>query len=251
MCKTRFVENTDYSNNLDPGVGPHNNNNNGSDYHIAVNQFNSAAVVIGVQSLSTSIYRFRFASVSGYPHTVTAAPYITQTTRCTVAAGMPIWAGQWGFAHYNSSCNLIVEGPDTDLDYWFGMMIMQVRKTIKPGDYAFVRYDQAENTGVYWGWNNKTAQVGDDNVSSCYCKLDGYGCPHLGTCPGSPYLGDGLDMIIGGGAELADPNLPPGQKTGNWEVRHDGCKDGNGNPLGDGTYTCGGHYVIGGVVCVQ
>jgi hypothetical protein len=158
---------------------------------------------------------------------------------------MPQWAGQWGFAHYNSTCQLIVEAPDPDLDFWFGMMIMQVKRTIKPGDYAFLRYDQSDGAAINWAWNSNTAQgllgTSDDNPSSCYCKSDGYGCPHLGSCP-SVYTDP--DLIIGGGYELADPNLPPGE-TMSHDVRAGGCL------YGDGTYTCGGHAFTGGVVCAQ
>jgi hypothetical protein len=129
------------------------------------------------------------------------------------------------------------------MDFWYGMMVMQVMRTAKPGDFAFLRYDQGQNLWMNWGWNSKTAQglggSSDDNPASCYCQGTGYSCG--GTCATSNYPSN---YIIGGGYELADPNLPPGQNK-SYEVRSTGCTEGTG------AYTCGSHAFTGGVVCVQ
>lgn len=172
------------------------------------------------------------------------APYITQVTKCTPAQGLPRWAGQWGVVHYDSNCNMITEGPDADLDFWFGMVYFKVRGTAIPGDYAFVRFDQSSNEVVTYSYNSRTAArypsgTKDDldlDPSNCTSKSGGLiPCPSAATS---------LDIVIFKGIEQTNPLLPPGNSMAD-SSRAGGC------PYGDGGNTCGGVQYSTAVVCVQ
>jgi len=157
-----------------------------------------------------------------------------------IATGLPRFAGQWGFAHYDSSGNFITEGADADLDFWFGMAIMQVNAAASAGDWSYLRFDNTENNLVDPYWNNNTADNSDDlgpGGDFCYHKTNGV--VNCATAdPGDP------NIVVYQGHEMGNPALPPGIRA-TWPARPSGC------PYGDGSSTCGGRQYVVGVVCVQ
>jgi len=172
----------------------------------------------------------------------TTAPYITQVTKCAPGPGMPRWAGQWGVAHYNNTCNLVVEGIDADLDYWFGMVVFRVSATAIPGDFAYVRFDAGGNNYLKWLYNNQDASnhpshggAASEDLSTTYCVQRGGG---IAACP----AGQNTSWLIYQGVELPNPDLPPGNAMG-FSAFQTGCAN--------GAWTCGGHQYVVASVCVQ
>jgi len=202
-----------------------------------------AGFISSNQSMTTSTQDTKFLwFTTSSP--LSTAPYITQAVKCfpaTVNGGiMPRWAGQWGFTHYDTACNLIVEGVDADIDYWMGYSVFKVNAAATPGDYAYIRYDQGPNAKLLMFYNKNTADrqsATDDTTVVCGYKSTGLTL----TCP--PDMNTS-DLFIWKGDELADPALPPGHTKG-YSARYPDC------PLGAGSFTCGGHHWIGPVVCIQ
>jgi hypothetical protein len=165
----------------------------------------------------------------------------------------PIFAGQWGVAHYEPNdtmpaCRLVAEGADADIDFWWGMMVMKVRRstdaTPLAGDWSYIRFDQTGNNLMNVEWNNKTASnVTAGNVyedlayTFCYRKALGDAPP---VCPSSM---DNADLLVYHGTQVGNPSLPPGIRnlTPAW----------NTAVCPKGPNTCGGNQYIVGVVCVQ
>ena len=202
----------------------------------------ASGYILSAQNTGISYTSTNFAFFTTYgPST---APYITQVTKCIPAAGLPRWAGHWGVAHYNSTCQLVTEGADADLDFWYGMVYFKVRGTALRGDYAFIKFDQTDNNVIVYSWNSNTgvrniAAVKDDldqDVNNCTSKTVGrLACPAVAT---------DLNLVIFKGTELPNPALPPGNLMANTS-RAGGCS------YGDGGNTCGGHQYSVAVVCVQ
>jgi len=171
-----------------------------------------------------------------HPDQSQTAPYITQVTKCKPAAGMPKWAGQWGVAHYNSTCQLVSEGVDADVDFWSGMQVFKVRHTAKAGSWTSFRFDTSNWNFMNYHYNNKVAKTNDPN----YCVSIASGKVNCGGLTDPPAQGYSIWV----NSEMVNPSLPPGQTTGrsSWHV---GC------PYGDGVRTCGGYQYVQSVVCVR
>lgn len=212
----------------------------------------TAPVALGMNYVSSGAQGFGMPNTSFIFFTGGTAgsmqPYITQAMSPAVfpADGLPKFAGQAGFAHYNSTGQLITEGVDADLDFWFGMIVLKVRGTAIPGDWSYLKFDSSENNVVQFFHNNKTANshpggTYDDLGAGVYCQSK---TGNIGTgaqaCPGAASFG----WFIFRSYESPNELLPPGEKLG-------GSSWAGGCPYGDGVRTCGGTQHVVGVVCVQ
>ena len=166
----------------------------------------------------------------------------------------PYHAGMWGVAHYELNgalypkCKLVTEGADADIDFWFGMMVMKVRRSTDAvplaGDWSYIRFDQTANNFMKLQWNNKTASnlttggvYEDPGTTFCFRKGTVDAPP---VCPGTM---DNSDLLINGGKQVGNPSLPPGIRSDNPAWNSDVCPKGKN--------TCGGNQYVVGVVCVQ
>ena len=187
-----------------------------------------------------SFIKTTYYTYYGSPYGTPIVPDIRQNKNCAVPAGYPIFAGQWGFAHYDENCNFVVEGVDADLDWWFGMIVLKVNDTANVGDWTYINFDQTSNNELKWFYNNKTAQSTDDRTFDyCFNK-------QTKTIIDESICGDGgnPDILFYKADETGNPNRPPALRK-QIPARPSQC------PYGDGSYTCGGRQYVVGVVCVQ
>ena len=117
-----------------------------------------------------SIQNIKMGADGAFSFFKTTSPYrtyleVTESNYCGVSAadnpilGLPRFGGQWGVAHYEgvgAACQMITEGADAEMDFWFGMMIFQVNGGAQPEDWAYIRFDQTGDNFLDVNWNKKS-----------------------------------------------------------------------------------------------